>query len=172
VDTSSAMDHELKLHWGSTEYVPRSEKSQAPDTRAMWTQILNSHGEFFKDITHCKARVIFLCHAAVNNEAVAVKKTEQQEAKLGVSTLAGTDIDIKPQISGQALDLYLKNASLILPMKMFGQAGTSSSERKFFPHGGGGMEGGNRYQSYLKQEEEAHLGKLLKKIESAAAKIK
>jgi hypothetical protein len=170
VDTISMLDFEIVKYMFAPENVPRT-RDDAVDSQAAYREVLNIHGNFWQDMDSLQCRVIFLCHATVNNEAVKEKKKDIDEAKLTVSSLAGADNDVKPEITGKAFNLYMRNVDLILPMKMFGDAGTSSCERKFLPYGGAGMTGGNRYHHVLKQEEEAHLGKLLKKIEAGSAKL-
>ena len=170
IDTISMIDVDLGKHWFSPAYAPRSEKTGEIDKFACFREILNSHSSFWHDMDYVPATLIFLCHSKVSSEGTAIKPTQKEKAKLAASTLAGTDVEIVPQLTGQGGDLYLKQVGMILPMRMFGDAGSDRCERKFLPYGGNGMTGGNRYQHLMKEEEPADLGALIRRCEENAKK--
>jgi hypothetical protein len=70
----------------------------------MYGEVLNSHRSFWSDVDFLPCRVIFLFHSDVMRESVVAKPNDEQKAKIATATLAGTDTDVKPQITGKAGD--------------------------------------------------------------------
>jgi hypothetical protein len=171
VDTLTMADKDLERYWMHKDNIPRTGKSREPDRRAAYGEMLQAHGEFWREIDSINAKLIFNCHAKVNNESVKGEdqRTDAEQAKLTAMALGGTDSDVQPAITGQSYGIYVANVDMILPMRVEVAMGGKLT-RKFLPYGGGGMAGGVRLQYSLKSEEEANLNKLLKKIRGNISK--
>lgn len=105
--------------------------------------------------SHSKARVI----NADSSDA-------QKKAAIAEKLPGGNDIGL--DIDGQGRGTYTRNASLIFAAQCKQMPGKEPIY-VVMPRGGNGFEGKDRLARILKQEEEPNLGKILKKLNLAAA---
>lgn len=149
-DTISMFDRYL-----SDFYEPRSK-----DNFVLFRNILNAHKRWYTGLIGLGCRLIFLCHSKVGGIV------DDDKAKLDKAAKSAGPADIFPDITGQARTIYIGNSGIegaLLKTTLPGKKGESA--RKFYPMGGKGFEGGNRWEHLLNPVEEPNIRALMNRIE-------
>lgn len=147
VDTLTARDHMLNMHFG---------KTHADDSRAMFGEIKTAHLQFGNRLRGLPAgvKVVILMHA----KEVVQDDNNKKMLKARSSQIA----DIRPALTGSAIDFYLGASDLywLSAKKVKGQPTERVLETGFSRAHMGGGRGANR----LNDIEPANLGKIYKKL--------
>lgn len=161
VDTVSMFDKDLNIYWEKN--CPTS-KQGVPDKFAMYRCIKYAHSTFFDAMALLDAHVHFLCHTKAKIESD--DKTQQNKNKAGA--LPG-DNELIPDITGGGAQVYVANVDCEFAM-VSTKLLNGGFKRQVYPVGGKGFRGKNRWQLSLTEEEPAHLGTLIGKVETANGK--
>jgi hypothetical protein len=145
------------------------------DPRQMWGVLADDHARYRMDAkdagVNYGVRNLFSCHSAakveqsgVGDKAAAAAEVEKVK-KLATRTPGGASIQV--DISGKGHDSYINNSSLVISIRTIKKKG-QPDERKAQLTSVGNFEGKNRFQGILNDEMEAHLGKMLARLEAIA----
>lgn len=164
VDTVSSIDRKLNTYW--EDHVPLS-KGGKEDRFAMYRLIGKYHSQFYEAMSLFPCHVIFLAHTKAQIEG----DDDNSKAKFKAASLAG-DNELAPSITGKSLETYTANVSVEFALQALRAPGwkpgdAANFSRYVLPIGGNGFRGKNRFQLGLSTKEEAHLGKIIKKIENS-----
>lgn len=157
VDTVSMFDKLLNDYCDRTAPL---DKTGNKDKFAMYRNIFNSHKRFHSVLRSLGKRIIYLCHSKAIFDSSESQTIRRQAAE-------AIGFDIQPDITGQARTVYVGDASLeaVITLKRVpGVKGPGGLKRILHPFGTGEYEGKNRWHSLLESEEEAHLGKIIRKV--------
>lgn len=159
VDTVSMFDKLLNDYCDRTSPL---DKTGNKDKFAMYRNIFNSHKRFHSVLRSLGKRIVYLCHSKAVFDSSDSQTIRRQAAE-------AIGFDVQPDITGQARTVYIGDASLeavITLRRTPGVKGPEGLRRILHPYGSGEFEGKNRWHSILTMEEEAHLGKILRKVMS------
>lgn len=126
VDTLSSLDDMLTVYW----------RNKGFEKWDLYANIKISHYRFAMAMKSLKAHVLFLCHAKAFMEA-------QDKAQKDKQTAAGL-ASIGPQITGDALNHYRKDATFIFPLLRTKEGGIDG--RYFLTNPKYGFEAKSRFQ--------------------------
>lgn len=110
-------------------------------------------------------------HYLFHSKAAPEATTHQQEMVDATMALPSVNSDVEPEITGQALKAYLGNASVIAVLWASEVPAYKHPweryKRTVMPFGGKNFTGGNRLQTFLKQEMVPHLGLMIETMQRA-----
>lgn len=167
-DTATRMDKFLLDYHFHPDNIPTSRRDNAPDTMAAFGNVLRAHSRYQTAMTMLPAGVIsiFLFHQRVIEEPVMGKDNVKKEQRQKQDLLrTSSDVSVIPDITGQAKNLYLNDASLEFTCKKK-QMGKNVT-RVLCHQGADGARGKSRFEHILEDEEPIDLYGILQRIENA-----
>lgn len=162
VDTVSTLGRRLLAYYMHPSRMPKSERSNKPDTRAVYGYLLRDLTTLLEELSTLPCNVIFLCHSTVN-------ESQYDESYRGQAVKEQTDLpggnDIVPEIVGKSLGYYEGNVDVICVADAL-EGNENQITRILRPYGDSTWRGGTRYSQTLKREEKGPLIALMNRIES------
>ena len=157
LDTISQLDKYLGGYYAQIH-------ADNPNTFSLYRDILARHRRLHQDLSLLEGQKIYLAHSKALMEASQATADQKNRAK--AAAMAGADA-IQVDITGQARNLYLASASLVVYLAATVAPGTGKREIKriAYPYGGAGFEGKTRHQHILEYQEEPHLRHIFEKIQ-------